>query len=476
MTRVTSSQTMTRIRSTVSSSSVRNLMSLCHLHQADRSLLISAKEPFLPLHVIEQLTLSDITDLFRYTVEVRKPKFDRAAFVSALPSSSTLVLRGVLDAMDQVTTESSGGACLVTVRESSDDDSRCSRGETSNEDIDALFFCAATRIFAEWRSLRLVPPNCNPRYGIGMNLARRDLVQNIHKVESATHSWLVHHLQRTAPMSCRPTIRQILEFELQQPNFHARLPRLTDKSGASGVLWIKRQLSYQTRLFDNISKIPYHFADNKSAVTAAYQATYHAYHGFFVKQIFQSSFEAAPDAQTILQYMNIPASLSSDTETTIAEDHEWSDIEEDDGDAGIALQGDDDAWVQLPVDETVDATPSARRGASIGNQREAATYMPAAETSNPFETIGGLLEEHMNKLQKFVGQCVGAQVDSNPHRNVMEAQVGPSLMLEQQACASNEAMHTVSNVIPTYLVVLQPLLDALDQMLHELNMNDPTKI
>jgi hypothetical protein len=37
LTRVTSSQTMTRIRSTVSSTSVRNLMSLCHLPHADRS-------------------------------------------------------------------------------------------------------------------------------------------------------------------------------------------------------------------------------------------------------------------------------------------------------------------------------------------------------------------------------------------------------------------------------------------------------
>lgn len=473
LTRVTSSQTMTRIRSTVSSSSVRNLMSLCHLHQADRSLVISAKEPFLPLDVIEQLTLSDITDLFRYTVEVRRPKFDRAAFISTLPSNSTLVLRGVLDVMDQVTTESSGGACLVTVRESSDDGSRRPEGEASNEDIDALFFCAATRIFAEWRSVRLVPPNCNSRYGIGMNLARRDLVQNIHKVESAAHSWLVHHLQRTAPMSCRPTIRQILEFELQQPNLHARLPRLTDKSGASGILWIKRQLSYQTRLFDNIAQIPYRFDGSKSAVTAAYQATYHAYHGFFVKQIFQSSFEAAPDAQTILQYMNLPASLSTDTET-VAEDHEWSDIEED-GDAGGPVSEDDDAWVQLPVDETDEASPQAERDASTEVTGEAATYLPPAEMSNPLESIGGLLEEHMAKLQKFVGQCIGVQVDSNPHRNVMEAQVG-GLFVNEQVCAKNEAMHTVSNVIPTYLAVLQPVLETLDRMLHELNMNDPTKI
>jgi hypothetical protein len=171
--------------------------------------------------------------------------------------------------------------------------------------------------------------------------------------------------------------------------------------------------------------------------------------------------------------MNLPASLSLDTET-IAEDHEWSDIEED-GDAGGTFREDDDAWVQLPVDETDDTTPLPGRDASTEVTREAATYPSTADTSNPLESIGGLLEEHMAKLQKFVGQCIGVQIDCNPHRNVMEAQVG-GLFVNEQVCAKNEAMHTVSNVIPTYLAVLQPVLETLDRTLHELNMNDPTKI
>jgi hypothetical protein len=53
------------------------------------------------------------------------------------------------------------------------------------------------------------------------------------------------------------------EIELR---VHAHLPVLADKSAASGLLWAKRQIHYQTLLFENISQIPFAFPSSKAAV------------------------------------------------------------------------------------------------------------------------------------------------------------------------------------------------------------------
>jgi hypothetical protein len=450
----------------------------------------------VPIGVVEQLALGDIADLFRYAAEVRrKHVFDRSAFVTSLPPTSPLVRWGVLKAIDRVAVESSGiGAYLLAPKAEEIGNNRNDDDDEDDDDdeVDALHFCAAVRMFAEWRVLRLVPPGCHQRYTIGMNLARRDLLQNVHKMEEAVHSWLLAHHRHpqsdnnpTSTSSfCRPTLRQVLELEKGQAGMHPRLPRLTDRSGASGLLWMVRQLSYQTRLFDNLARIPYHFATSRSAVTAAYEATYRPYHGFIVRNIFQSSFEAAPDADTILRFMELP-NLDA---ITVAEDQEWSDLYEGADDARKE-NDEDDGWVQLPVEDPKDdsllySNSALEQSYKIRDRSfPGAQLAPSAQLPTPLDHVGRFVEEQRSKLQRLMGQCVGFQADGNPNRNVMEATgvVGSSSFAMRSSDprgddSKDQNLHTVANVIPSYLAVLQPLLAKLERLIDEFNMNDPTKI
>jgi hypothetical protein len=213
-------------------------------------------------------------------------------------------------------------------------------------------------------------------------------------------------------------------------------------------------------------------------VTAAYEATYRPYHGFIVRNIFQSSFEAAPDADSILRFMELP-SLDGGT---VSEDQEWSDLDED-SDQSRNDNEEDDGWVQLPVEEPKDdsqpfscSTAEPSRSA-VDRPLRGARLQPSAEFPTPLDHVGSFVEEHWSKLQKLVGQCVGFQADGDPYRNVMEATgvVGSSFDPSGDS-SKDENLHTVANVIPSFLAVLQPLLTQLDKLIDELNMNDPTKI
>jgi hypothetical protein len=81
------------------------------------------------------------------------------------------------------------------------------------------------------------------------------------------------------------------------------LPRLKEKSAGIGLLWVRRQLAYQTKIFDNVVHSE-RFPSMKDAVSDAYKATYDKYHGWAVQKIFNYSFQAAPDATKILLHMN----------------------------------------------------------------------------------------------------------------------------------------------------------------------------
>ena len=71
-----------------------------------------------------------------------------------------------------------------------------------------------------------------------------------------------------------------------------------------GILWVCRQLHYQTLIFSNILQVPRRFSSMIDAVTAAYQTVYGKYHGWAMQQIFNYSFQSAPDGDTIYRHMN----------------------------------------------------------------------------------------------------------------------------------------------------------------------------
>lgn len=427
-----SSETLAKLRM----SSMR-LFSMSHaqLQHEGRYLAISAKETFLSLSVIEDLTLNDLKELFRYSIECNMTGFDRSAFVSNMRRSA----QRAVEAVDFAAQESRG----PRVKPSKAGDS-WDYGE-----VDAFVFMAVIRIFAEWRNLRLVPDGYQ-RYAVGMNIARRDLLQNVNKMETAAHEWFAFHERDasadTDSTSMRspvasPTLRQLLEHEIGQ-NKHSQLPRINDKSAASGFLWIKRQVDYQTAIFANTVKVPIFFPSSKAAVTSAYKQVYEDYHGFFVKAIFQNSFEAAPEPEIIMHFMNLPA-MNDDCDTEPGSDDEFEDC---------------DSWVHLEVEK--DAAPVDFTGWTEEPEQ------------HPLEQFGNHVASEWGRFQGFIDQCRGVNMNRHESRNAMA--VGSSLSAKK--AISRQASQAAQDDIPSYMNIVQPLIAGLDGLIEELNINDPTKV
>lgn len=427
--RVSSSETISKIRSSM------RLFSASHakLPSEGRYQAISAQDSFLEKGIIADLALGDVKELFTYSIECNMAGFTRSSFVSRLRPAA----RNAIDAIDSASQASRG----PDVKRSK------ASGSWDYGEVDALVFMAVVRIFAEWRNLRLVPDGYQ-RYAVGMNLARRDLLQNVNKMEMAAHVWLSYHEGSNSPAldlttgvnMASPTLRELLQHEVDQ-KMHTQLPRLKGNSAASGFLWTNRQLHYQTAIFTNTIQIPILFPTSKAAVTAAYKQVYDNYHGFFVKAIFQNSFDAAPEHDVILNFMSIPNMLDDDALT------EPSSGEDDD---------ECDSWVQIPVD----AEPS--------RHHEQWTEEP---TKNPLEEFGNHLTLEWAKFQGFWDQCGGANMNRQPSRNAMH--VGCT---NEMKPISEQASRAVQDDIPSYMNILRPFLLGLDGLIDEMNINDPTKV
>lgn len=268
---------------------------------------ISAQQLFVDAKAIEDLTLEDVAETFRYALESSKASFNEGRFIN----SQQPRVKKVLTAMQEAVGKSRGKDAKDSLVTSND-----------NGEIDALKFSAAMRIFAEWRVLRQVPEGYKG-YAVGMSLGHKDVVQNLAKIEQTVHSWLDHQRdvlslqaqwEKEAPgESCpadrsqaelrSPTLRELLQHEVEM-EVHPILPRLKDKTSAMGLLWVRRQLQYQTETFFKILDVPTLYPSSKDAVLAAYREVYDKYHGWTVQKIFSYSFQAAPEAVEIFKFMN----------------------------------------------------------------------------------------------------------------------------------------------------------------------------
>lgn len=178
--KVSSSQTLTRIKSSVSASSIRLVEFASQLHTkkaVQRTIQVSAWDVFYTKEPIADLTLADFGDLARFVTDLNRLDFDKETFLSTVGSRAKAASREI----SKVIAVSRGTKVAISTPPLN--------GESTIEDADALAFVAFVRIFAEWRSERLVPPGYN-RYAAGMGLAKRDLIQNLQKIESAVHSYL----------------------------------------------------------------------------------------------------------------------------------------------------------------------------------------------------------------------------------------------------------------------------------------------
>ena len=158
--------------------------------------------------------------------------------------------------------------------------------------------------------------------------------------------------------------------------------------------------------------------------------------------MFQNSFDAAPPASVILQHMNLPKLLHAGQgdELTV-------DADEDDED--------EDMWIQLPVDQ-----PSYRSLA----------VAPRPAPEHPFlDFIGNMVKEHVMKI----GACIGMEGHAHPSLNVLSPPRSSTASLAALASGSDNGS---DKDIAAYLFALRPFLHGLDNLMQELDMNDPSRV
>ena len=203
LTKVPSREALSRISSQVSSicksistTCNNNINQLATLSSANQIPAITSPVCFARSDYIEQLSVTDITTIFQYATLVNQDMFDRKSFTS----KQNKLIRAMVTAMDVAVQLSRGssathfskaqqleqqkrqhaqkkveqeGEASPSSLSSSEEESHADNTVASTGNMDALYFVAAARIFAEWRVVRLVPPGYK-RYAFSINLARRD--------------------------------------------------------------------------------------------------------------------------------------------------------------------------------------------------------------------------------------------------------------------------------------------------------------
>jgi len=469
---------------------------------------LSARDPFISTDTISDMTLDEIAFVFRYAIESGRDSFDSKSFVSqrhgGLPLNRRMI--DTMQAIDQATSKSRGKYVLPASTSqiqfdltAADNHAAPLSPEIGYGDVDALQFCAAMRLFAEWRLLRQVPSGYLA-YAKGVNLGHKDICQNVAKIEKAVHEYIQSTdgeiygvstpkdvaIECTANPVCAsarimrrsPTLRQLLIHEIKM-NTHTtdKLPRLKEDSAAMGLLWVRRQLHYQTSLFNNIICVPKDYPSAVKAVGAAYSEVYNNIHGWTIQKIFYYSFDAAPGAEEIYRHMN-PDEL---TRVKIAA------AEGGCGDS-VAILG--DMRLQKSIESCNDELDC--------NHSTLEAYLPQLCKHNKF--LSTIKDNPLVKLRSHIlsecdrlGQNVGGEFDKVTCgiRKIFNSE-DRKILNQRRQCAqqdrpalSGELLEQFINKrmtidarrqITTYLHVAKPLLTDLAGLFAELNMDDPTKV
>jgi len=442
----------------------RQFMELNKKRKVVEELFIGSTASFYPLDKIVDLTLDDITNIISYSIQSGNPSTDNKKLRDGMNARA----KDVIDAMEKAVASSRGkdvqAAALTT--ESKE------QGE-----VDALFFCAAMRIFAEWRILRQVPEGYKG-YMVGMTLGQRDVVQNVAKIESAVHSWIEgrrHYLEISDlagdEVLRSPTLRELLKHDIDMdvhPN--NKLPRLKDKTAAMGLLWVRRQLQYQTVLFANVLEVPRKFATTIDAVSAAYATVYGQFHGWAVQKIFNYSFQAAPEDKEIYKYMN-PHRLKEVKEVARKIRTDGST-----GDVVMAVV----TKKSTPTVINASAKPSLEQeDTNVDKQKE--------DCDNPFLCFFDNIGRELGKFGKGIGNewdkfvCHILRKQPKEEQQQSSTTTGDVAVVGLEGVAldefiAKEMTQDAHQHISSYLTIMTPLLDDLAGLFHEMNMDDPTKV
>lgn len=457
--------------------------------------ILGASVPFLSTHKIAALTLDEISQIFYYAINCNRISFDVKRFRSRL----SINFNDALDAMDNAVSKTRGHD-VGPVTQSS---------ENENSDfgnLDALQFCAAMRIFAEWRILRQVPDNYKA-YAVGMSLGHKDIVQNIAKVEVAYHAWIGERRYRIEQQNAKrnneyhellvgPTLRDLLEIEIELDIHDNKLPRLKDRSAAMGLLWVRRQLMYQTCIFANVNSGNY--PDAVTAVSAAYSEVYNNYHGWGVQKIFNYSFKAAPPAEEIYKVMNpmsFQTAIAEAKAVTILQPKPEEDIEESHVEENIANQTNLNLQqLSKEHDKMVLIVTEAENFIENGNvsPSELDSIKFSKNEENPFQRLGNHIATECDKIfshwlsewDKLASNVIQAfdkksikQSSPVGTKNYGQDRNERSLTKEEiEERVTLEMTRIAHDQIETYLEVIKPLIDDLNGLFKDMNMDDPTKV
>jgi len=482
------------------------------------------------------MTLHEIAIIFRYVLESNRPNVTPEKFLAQPQDGAPIrpLVQETLHAIDDAAAQSRGPsihpADTSELQQSltADDSTLAPLSPTIGYgDVDALQFCAAMRLFAEWRLLRQVPAGYKA-YAVGMNLGHKDIVQNVAKIEKAVHEWIqmnssggggggcvgnstVCPTTDTIPRS--PTLRQLLVHELNANTHLNKLPRLRDNTAAMGLLWVRRQLHYQTVIFRNVISIPEVYPSAVTAVGAAYKEVYDRYHGWAVQKIFNYSFMAAPVVEEIFWHMNPRevdrVRLEAGEIGAVGAAGEGVDDEELDDSNQSSSETNTPSSQNKPqttnpsssTTTTKNENPLARLGSHIASEWDKLGHELDKLGQNvvtEWDKLGQHLEGEFEKVSCNVGKILhhkNAKQDCDVQTTLQPSEDSKIKRKPQQLPQTNslpggggltgEALEKFINErmtmdarrqITTYLLVAQPLLADLSGLFDEMNMDDPTKV
>jgi len=460
-----------------------------HQHES----VFSGADCFVPLKDIAGSTLKDVAMSFRYTLESTRSDFNPSKFISGLLPR----VKKMMERMSTATTLARGNGVLPPI--TAEQYGRSSTNVPTG-DIDAVNFCATMRIFAEWRVLRQVPPGYKG-YAVGVGLGQKDILQNIAKIEHAIHDYINLRSSKNGDddestsssfssngtnsrsqqhVVTSPTLRDLLQYEVDTDvQDVSKLPRLKEKSAAMGLLWVRRQLVYQTAIFNNVLDVPSRFDSSRAAVQAAYDEVYGELHGWAVQKVFSYSFQAAPEGIEIYKYMN---------------PHRMEEVQQE---ARAKILG-------LPMEKKrkssrggllnilgskFDNSPVGRFGKHVGNEWNKAACNVVYEWDKISDNVGN----EWDKMASNIGQLFGQQKhDQDVNRKQLEnncaalaatTELDPVIVsdeaakeLEMESYISHLMRVDAYDHIKAYLEVVDPLLEDLTALIDEFNMNDRTKV
>lgn len=412
---------------------------------------ISANEPFISVNDIAELTLGEVGDTLRYAMESTREGFARDLFQKNLLPR----VNKVINAMELAVLKSRGSdnVCIIAI------------DNVRSGEVDALMFAAALRVFGEWRIPRQVPEGFKG-FAVGMNLGYKDVLQNLAKIEQAAHSWIASH---GPSKSCGPTLRQLLEHEVDK-GIHAHLPRLKDKTGAMGLLWVRRQLQYQSHIFKNFLEVPGRFSSTEEGVKAAYTDVYGSYHGWAVQKIFTYSFQSAPKAEEIFKQMN-PHKLKElrQKHSQVMKSETVSAWHVKKQETTLLVTENQIFKNGNPVE---DALNHFRRewdnlASHIVNEWDGLANHVVSEWNNAFSQLQETWENAVSDLFQI----------TKLNENSSKERVFPGIATMDEDLQVREGMtQDAREQISLFLQDAIPMLDDLDKIFAEMNMNDPTKV